>query len=349
MSLLFLSNLTSPTHILGNKTTINDEKINLEINSTFSLSNGSVKEFQRVFGLSQKQDIYLLHVKCHSTENNIKKVIIGVTLNGINTKKTFWDSNKNLSDFHSFIAGTTLTIKLNETSPLFYLENRLDLIIQVETSSSFNTDKGDFAVEEVVFQTLTPPILTPEITENIHIPLEASQGEWYIAPLSVFYERYLKTPLFIYTKEALQLRITVEVIFSNLPLSTISFSISSNQKIFKPTSYLENNAFSIIYAEINEGDELNLESRFRPSSEMKNNIFTLVINVTASVAPFSNKETTNNSSFNYNFIPIQLNLLELLRLASFVVPLSLFYKHRKRSTFTKQAIIIKENSGEEKN
>ncbi len=344
--LAFFYHLSVLPPVQGTEAAIDTETIDLGIETTFSLSNMSYIEFERSFTLSQKREIYLIEVKCQSSENCIEKVIINATLNGVITKKTFWDSTQNYSAFHSFFAGSTLNLKLNESSPIFYLSNLLKLTFQVECSSVFQT-RGDFIIEKVVLKTLTPPTITSATTGQIYLPLEASEGQWYIPPLSILLERSLHTRIFTHIPENIRLQLSLEVIPLDLPLSAVSIIVSTNQNSVQSGSYTRNEPNKVVFVDIKKGEELNLEVRFRPSTETKNNILKFSIGMTAALASLSSNENIQEESPIYDIIPVQLSILEFLRIACLVIPLFMFYKHRKNATSTNQSLSIKEISEED--
>ncbi len=337
--LAFFCNLNIFEPVRGNETTINEEKINLKIEETFSLINESFKEFDRSFGLFQKQDFYFLNIKCRSTENNIKKVVIMATLNGVITKKTFWDSTQNNSAFHSFIAGSTLTLKLDESTPIYYLKNKLRISIQLEMISFFMMNEGNFTVEEVIFHTLTPPTITPETTEEIDLPLEESQGEWYISPLAILSERSLETRIFAYISEDIPLRISVKTIPTQLPVSGVSISILANQKSFQNNAYSGTELYYIIHVYATKNAELAFKLQFRPSSGIVSNILAITLNVTVSVVPSSDSESTIGKSQFPDLFSVPTIFLETIRISAVVIPLMLFYKRKKSSKIKNNSFI----------
>ncbi len=347
LNLALFGNLVSVRQVWCNNTITDQEKINLEIEDTFDLGNETFKEYSRTFELSQKQDIYLLHIKCQSTENTIKKVIVHVNINEITTKAIFWDSNHDYSAPHSFNAGTTLTLRLNKSSPIYYLQNSLKLSLQVEMTTFAQISDTHFILDEVTLQTLTPPILTPETVGGVLLPLEVSQGEWYISPFSVLSERSLSTPLFAYFTVPLFIRITVEFNSSSLPLTFVSLSICSGQELLQKNSNVRNMLSNEILLGIEDKKELTLEIRFRPSTEIYNNIISFSIHVTASVVPSITDEKRIHPSLAYDFVPIHLNILELLRVTSLVIPLSLFYKRKRIGITEDLPITVIKNSGED--
>ncbi len=346
---IFLNSLILIKAVNGNIKTVNEEIIDLKIQSTLMLDTEPSKTFDRSFAISKKHDIYLIHIKCQTTENNIVKVTVDATVNGIRTKKAFWDSSQNNSAPHSFFAGTILTLQLKETSPIYYLFNSLNLTIQIETSSYFKMEKGNFAIEETSLQALTPPTITPDSQEEMFLPLEIAQGEWYIPPLSLLSERVLQTPIFIYITHKLVCQIQVEVIPIALPPTTLSFTILSGQKTFQNSLYTANELKTMVFVEVDKGERLTLELRFRPTAETKNKILKFTIDATASVTSFPSNKITTTSSFLYDFLPLHLNFLELLRISCLIIPLFVFYKRRKHAITDGQPVIIENTSGKEKN
>ncbi|MHA2330162.1 MAG: hypothetical protein ACXACR_16715, partial [Candidatus Hodarchaeales archaeon] len=74
--------MVGPIGMGGAMPPITNEKVNLNIITTFSLDNTSTVEFSRDFSLSQKREISLLHIECQATEDTVNSVFVNMTLNG---------------------------------------------------------------------------------------------------------------------------------------------------------------------------------------------------------------------------------------------------------------------------
>ncbi len=345
---ILFGTLFIPSPVKGNESNSQGEIINLGIQSTIFLSNESLKEFSRSFTLSQKCEIYLIHIKCQSTEQTVKKVEVNATINGILTQNTFWDSIQDYSSSNSFIYGTSLSLRVDKLTPMNYLSNSLNFSIRVTSSYLSSKEAGVFIVEEVTLESLNRQKIGANI-ENVHLPVDISQGEWYISPLSILRERSLDIQLFVDIMEPLYLKICVEVTPSDLPISKASTFISMEQKIFNGDPSLSNTLSDEILVQTDIIRDLNLTLRFRPSSEIKDSVLAFTLNITASLAIFSNTETSNESNIEFDLPFTPPLLLELVRIIGFLFPLFLFYKHKKHSGNDDLTVTIDGSSREDRN
>jgi hypothetical protein len=306
------------------KISLASEEIDLNINTTFVLDNISSVEFDRVFSVSQKQDISLLHINCESTKNEVNDVLINITLNGVETSETFEDSSSSYSSPHTFSVGTTLTLQIEPTTPIYILSNTIKVEVSVSAGSLFTPDKGDFKINEVNFETFTPPTIA-QTSENTDLPLRISQGNWYISQLTTLSERKLESKIFCNIVEDIRVRIDISLDPSTLPLSSTEFSIITPHSTFEND---DSSAPNSIIADLIKGDTLLLNFKFRPSSELANSVVNLSINVTVSNSPSIPTIEWTETTSELNLFPLPTSTMEALRLLMFLIPLSLLYKRK---------------------
>jgi hypothetical protein len=318
---------------------ITSEQVNLNINSTFDLTNTNSIEFDRNFALSRKQDIFLLHIKCQSTENIVKNVKVSAILNGIEFLEVFEDSNSNYFSPHTFLIGTTLTIRINDSIPIYILSNLINLKITVESNSIFNSGKGDFIIDEVIFETITPPIVT-STSENTPLPLQISQGIWYVSPLTLLKERSLTSEIFIYIIENVRVRIDISLSPSSVPLSLIDFTVFTPQSSFKSD---DSSISTTIVADLMKEDRLYLNFRFRASTELTTDVVDLTIDVTVTNLPFFQPNNAPGELSDPSIPNLPMTFLEAIRLLMIVIPSFLFYKSKKSKKMLKKNNLSENN------
>jgi hypothetical protein len=328
-----------PLNVNAFPNSIASEQINLNINSTFDLTNTNSVEFDRNFALSQKQVIFLLHIKCQSTENIVKNVQVNVSLNSIEFLEVFEDSNSNYFSPHTFLVGTTLTIRINDSIPIYILSNSINLKITVESNSIFNSGKGDFIIEEVIFETITPPIIT-SASENTPLPLQISQGVWYLSPLTLLKERSLTTEIFTYINENVRVRIDISLSPSNIPLSLIDFTLFTPQSSFKND---DSSVATTIVADLMKEDRLFLNFKFRASTELTTDIVDLTIAVTVTNLPFFQPTNAPGELSDPTIPNLPMTFLEAIRLLMIIIPSFLFYKSKKSKKMLKESDLSKNN------
>jgi hypothetical protein len=317
-----------------------NEKINLNITSTFSLDNTSTVEFIRDFSLSQKREVSLRHIKCQATEDTVKNVLVNVTINGITTSKLFKDSTSSSSSPHTFLIGTTLTLRIDSSTPIFVLSNSIQLEITVESKAFFNTEKGNFQIQKVEFEVLTPPFIT-STSENIELPLEISQGTWYVSPLSMLIERQLESEIYAHIMEDTSVRIDVKLHPSDLPLSQVEVVIFTPNSAFESTDRSTSHS---ILAKLAKGDILTLNLGFRPSSEFSESVISVALTVAISILPPMPNNNSPESSSDTTQLNLSSSVLEIIRFLVIVVPLFIFYKTKKnKQTLKNRSVTTSEN------
>jgi hypothetical protein len=328
--------IVGPVGMGGAITPITNEKVNLNIISTFSLDNTSTVEFSRNFSLSQKREISLLHIGCQAAEDTVKSVFVNMTLNGITTSELFEDSTSSASSPHTFLVGTTLTLRINSSTPIFVLSNSIQLEITVDSRAFFNAENGDFQIQKVEFEVLTPPSIT-SASENIELPLRISQGDWYVSPLSMLIERQFESEIYTHIMEEVSVRIDIKLHPADLPLSSTAVTIETPNSAFKSTDCSTSHS---ILANLVEGDTLTLKLKFRPSSEFSESVISVTLTVAISILP----PMTNNNSPESPSDTAQLDLsssaLEVIRFLMIVVPLFIFYKTKKNKQLLKERPVM---------
>ena len=175
--------------------TISNETIDLNVSEVFSLENTTSVRYDRTFSLTGKQSVSLIHIDCQSTEDSVDKVIVNVTLNGIESSEIFEDSTENYYSPHTYIMGTNLTLQIDPITPIYVLSNMISIEIAVEASTFWGSEVGAFEVKSVIFETFTPPTITAN-SENVPLPLRISEGTWQISPYTTLKERRIETEVF---------------------------------------------------------------------------------------------------------------------------------------------------------
>lgn len=311
---------------MGEASTTNfNEKVDLNISDTFSLANTSSVEFSRTFSLSQKREVYLIHIECQSTEDTINSVSINATLNGIVTSGTFKDSSSSSSSPHTYVIGTTLTMRVSTSTPVFVLSNSININITVDSTSLFNSNKGNFWIQEVTFESLTPPTIT-STSEATPVPLQVSQGSWRLSPLSMLKERQLESEIYAHIMEDIFVRIDVNLQPVDLLVSSTVVIISTTNSAFEST---DSSTSHSIAANLVEGDTLRLNLRFRPSSEFSESIISVTLTVVISILPPVPGNNSPGESSDNTQMDLSLTALEVIRFLMIVVPLFIFYRTKK--------------------
>ena len=96
------------------------DTVDLAIESSVNLEPNSRIEFTRNFSITQKQDIYLIHIDVQSSENTVKNVVVNANINNINTSIEFKDSSSNYASSTSFYGGTRLSFRVNPQGTLLF-------------------------------------------------------------------------------------------------------------------------------------------------------------------------------------------------------------------------------------
>jgi hypothetical protein len=309
------------------------DTVDLAIESSVDLEPNSRIEFTRNFSITQKQDIYLIHIDVQSSENTVKNVVVNANINNINTSVEFQDSSSNYASSTSFYGGTRLSFRVNPNTTISILSNTLVLTIDIVSSSLFG-ELGTFQVKSAAFEVIKAPMLDSESVKTV-LPMEKSSGSWYIASLSTLNQRKLVSNLFTNIVEDIYLRLDIEVTPFDYPLSSTNFKVSNGLSEFKSTSSGSNSMKSTIYANLTSGDNLVLEFNFRPSSDLTNTVIELQIKVEATpvtITPDIGPSGPDEESpdIDLNFLNLQLPDLELLRFSMIFVPLFLYFNRGKK-------------------
>jgi hypothetical protein len=307
--------------------------IDLEIESLIDLGSTSSVEFTRNFSITQKQDIYLLHIDVQASENNVKDVTINVDINNIVTNAYFEDSGSNYSSSHSFYGGTRLTFQIDPTTTISVLSNELRMSIDVVSSSLFG-ETGTFEIKSATLEPLTAPTIDSD-SEKTALPMEISRGSWYIAPLSTLNPRKLESKLFTNIIEDLYLRLDIDVTPSDYTLTSTNFKVSNGPTIFESASSGSNSMQSTVYANLTAGDSLVLEFSFRPVSDLANSVIGLEVKVEATpvtIIPDSGPSGLDEEpdDIDANFLNLALPDLELLRFSMIIIPLFFYFNRSKK-------------------
>jgi hypothetical protein len=301
---------------------VNSEKINLGINTEFSLENTTSIEFNKTFSLSEKRAVSLIHISCSSTEDMVESVTVNVTLNGVNTVKVFEDSSSDYNSPNSYYVGTTLNLRLDYSTPVYVLSNTLNLKLDIETAFSFNSEKGNFSIQEVFFETLTPPSIS-SISESIPVPLSVSEGNWYISPYSILKERTLESEIFADITEDIRVRVDVSINPPSIPLSSADIILTTPRAVYEKDDI---SSTGTIVANVKEGDTLYLDFRFRPSSDLSDSFIELSIDATVTYWPASEDTDGEDALSDAALMNVPVYVLEVVRLLMLIVPSLLFYK-----------------------
>jgi hypothetical protein len=316
-----------PLEVIAESQSIDSEKINFNINEVFSLDNITSVRYERTFSLSEKQSISLIHVDCKAFEDTVKSVFVNISLNGVESSKTFEDSSEDYSSPYTYLIGSTLTLRIDPTTPLYILSNTISIEIMVETTSYFGSETGDFLVQNVIFETFSPPVITAS-SENVSLPLSISQGTWQVSPITILKERRLNSEIFADISEKVRLRFDISLDETEVPLSLIGFTVSTGANSVESAELSLDHS---IYLDINQGDILSLSFKFRPSSELSTDIIQFSISVSVTNIPYINPKNPSGTEQTYEFANIPISSLELLRIAIIVVPLFVFYIRKTTS------------------
>ncbi len=323
-----------PLEVMAESESIDSEKINLNINELFSLDNTTSVRYERTFSLSEKNSVSLIHVDCKAFENTIKSVFVNVSLNGVGSSKTFEDSSEEYYSPYTYIMGSTLTLRIDPATPLYILSNTISIEIMIQTTSYFGSDTGDFLVQNVIFETFSPPTITAS-SENVSLPLSISQGTWYVSPITILKERRLDSEIFADISEKVRLRFDISLDATDIPLSLTGFTVSTGSNFVESTELSLDHS---IYVDINQGDTISLSFKFRPSSELSTDIIELGISVSVTNIPYINPKNPSGTEQTYEFANIPISSLELLRIAIIVVPLVIFYIRKSTSKPIKKEV-----------
>lgn len=332
VSLLFPA--MEPLQVMGNLTSIDSEKIDLNITEAFSLTNTTSVRYERTFALSEKQPVSLVHVDCKAFQDNIKSVFVNVSINGIETSKVFTDSSSDYSSPYRFSIDTTLTLRIDSTTPLYILSNTIFIEISVETLSFFGSQEGDFLVQNVIFETFTPPVVSAS-SENISLSLTISKGAWYVSPLSILRERTLRSEIFADFTDKIRVRLDIRLSPTDVPLSLTRFAISNGISSYEST---ELSSEHTIIADFTHGDALYLTFNFRPSSELTVDTIELNIDVSVTGVPYIPNNSPSGTENGIEIANIAISSLELLRITIIVVPLVFLYMRRTTTKSTKRQV-----------
>ncbi|MBA7494712.1 hypothetical protein ES702_05289 [subsurface metagenome] len=322
MTLLFP--IMGPLEVMGVSNSIDSEKIDLNITEVFSLDNTTSVRYERTFSLSEKQPISLIHVDCQAFEDTVKSVLVNISLNGVETSKVFEDSSNDYSSPYIFIEGSTLTLRIDPTTPLYILSNTISLEISVTTTSFFGSEVGSFLVQNAIFETFSPPTITAS-SENVSVPLSISKGTWYISPLSILKERTLRSEVYVNSSDKIRVRFDISLSPIDVPMSKTSFTITDGVSSFEST---ELSAEHSVIADLTQGNTLFLSFTFRPSSELAVNIIELNIDISVTGIPYIPNNNPSGAENGIEIANIPISSLELLRIVIIVVPLVIFYIRR---------------------
>jgi hypothetical protein len=318
--------------------------IDLEIESLMDLESSSSMAFSRNFSITQKQEVYLLHIDVQASENTVKDVMINAEINNILTEAHFEDSSTNYSSSHSFYGGTRLSFQINPSTTISVLSNILNLTISVVSSSLFG-ELGIFEVKSATFESITPPIIDTD-SVNTPLPMEISRGSWHIAPLSTINKRTLESKLFIDIPEDISVRLDINVSPLEYALTSTDFKVSNGHSIFESESSESNSMNGSVYANLNEGDSLVLEFTFRPTSDLVDSVIELEIEVEATyvvITPDNGPSGTEegNPDIDVDFLGLALPDLELLRFSMIIIPLFFYFNRSKNQNKKLTSNLIK--------
>ncbi len=318
--------------------------IDLEIESLMDLESSSSIEFTRNFSIAQKQEVYLLHIDVQASENTVKEVMINAEINTVVTMALFEDSSTNYSSSHSFYGGTRLSFQIDPVTTILVLSNTLNLAIDVVSSSLFG-ELGTFEVKSATLELVTPPTIDTD-SANTPLPMEASRGSWYIAPLSTINKRTLKTELYSDIVEDIFVRLDINVDPSDYPLTSTDFKVSNGPTIFESESSESNSMKGTVYANLIKGDSLVLEFSFRPTSDLTNSVIELEVKVEAThvtVIPDNGPSGSEeeNQEIDINFLNLALPDLELLRFSMIIIPVFFYFNRRKNENKKNKSNIMK--------
>ncbi|MCP8322793.1 MAG: hypothetical protein L6N96_01250 [Candidatus Methylarchaceae archaeon HK02M2] len=189
----------------------------------------------------------------------------------------------------------------------------------------FNSNKGDFWIQEVIFESLTPPIIT-STSESTPVPLQISQGSWRLSPLSKLKERQLESEIYAHIMEDTFVRIDVNLQPVDLLVSSTMVVISTTNFAFESTDLSTSHS---IAANLVEGDTLHLNLKFRPSSEFSESIISVTLTVVISILPPIPGNNSPGTSSDNAQIDLSLSALEIIRFLMIIVPLFIFYRTKK--------------------
>lgn len=328
--------VVGPVHTGGGIITTDSETVDLKIYKVFSLENISSVEFDRDFSLSEKQEMSLLHIGCRSSENIIKKVTVNVTLNGVQTSDVFEDSDYDYSSAYTFHLGTTITIKIDPSTSVYVLQNYLKLEINVETKPVFNAEKGDFVIDEVIFESFTPPAITAS-SENTQLPLRISKGVWYISPLTILKERRMESDVYTTVEEDINVKFDISISPATVPLSSSKFILITSESTFESDDSSDSNT---ITANLKKGDTLFLIYKFRLSSELSEPVVEITLTPTVTVLPPVEVKEPEKPITDFALPHLPLTFLEAARVLMITIPLGLFYLRKSTKKTTKKDNIV---------
>lgn len=320
--------------VIAESESIDSQKIDLNINDVFYLGNTTSVRYERMFSLAEKESISLLHVDCKAFEDSVDSVLINVSLNGVETSETFQDSSEDYGSPYSYIVGSTLTLRIDPATPLYVLSNMISIEISVEATSFFGSEVGNFQIQDVIFETFSPPVITAN-SENVSLPLRISEGTWQISPITVLKERTLNTEMFADVSEKVRLRFDISLGTTDIPLSLTGFSVSTGYNFVESTELSLDHS---IYLDVNQGDSISLSFRFRPSSELATEFVKLSITVAVTNVPYISPKNPSGADQPYEFASIPITAMELFRVVVIVVPLFIFYIRKNNSKVIKKPI-----------
>ena len=317
--------------------------IDLEIESLIDLGSTSSIEFIRDFSLSEKREVYLLHIDVEASENTVDDVIVNANINNVTTMVVFEDSGSNYKSSNSFFGGTRLSFQIDPTTPISVLSNTLILTIDVVSSSLFG-ELGTFQVKSATLELITTPTIDSDSVKT-PVPMENSRGSWYIAPLSTLNQRKLESKLFTNITDDLLLRLDIDVTPTDYALSTTDFKVSNGSSTFESVSSGSNSMQSTIYANLTQGDSLVLEFTFRPKSDLANSVVQLEVKVEATpvtIIPDSGPSGTDQetSEIDVDFLNLGITDLELIRFSMIVIPIFLYFNRSKKRNKSKKSEYI---------
>jgi hypothetical protein len=328
--------IMGPLDVMSVSNSINSEKINLNITEVFSLDNTTSVRYERTFSLTEKQSISLIHVDCKAFQDNIKSVFVNISLNGVETSKEFKDSSNDHSSPYTFTEDNTLTLRIDSTTPLYILSNTISIEISVETQSFFGTEEGDFLVQNVIFETFTPPAITAS-SENVSVPLSISKGIWYVSPLSILKERTLNSEVYVTSNDKIRVRFDISLDPVDVPLSKTSFIITDGVSSFESTELSTEHSIIVDLAQV---DTLYLSFKFRPSSELSVNIIEFNIDISVTGIPYIPNNNPSGADNSFELLNIPITSLELLRITIIVVPLMILLMRKNMSKPIKKEVPI---------
>jgi hypothetical protein len=338
MSLLFPVLGSLQVKAITNST--GSEEIDLNITEVFSLDNTTSVRYDRTFSLSQKQPISLIHVDCKAFENTVRSVFVNVTLNGVKISEVFEDSNRDYSSPHTYIKGTTLTLQVDSSTPLYILSNTISIEITVQTTSYFGSVTGDFLVENAIFETFTPPSITAS-SQKVPVTLSASKGTWYIAPLTILKQRSLESEIFVDITEKTRLRFDISISPTDIPLSLTSFMISTGLSSYESTDLAADHSITM---DAKQGDGFFLVFNFRPSTDLTTDTVELNIDVSVTAIPYIAPNNPSGAEDEIQIASIPISSLEVLRVLIIIVPLFIFYIRNTKSKPIKKEIAVKKTA-----